>query len=182
MPKGSAKRAVKLYRFNVKKMSKKQEMQIATRQDQIAEVLRDKEIGKLLKRGKSYEEISVELGITTNEAFDLTRKVVAKWSGELSMTANEVREVQVKQLDALESLLTSQAFPHPIIDMNTGEPQLYPNGEVIMTDPDHSAIKLLMDVKERRAKLLGLDAADKLREKLVDRMERKYIGADPDAL
>lgn len=171
-----------IYTFAVKKITQKQETQILMSRQLTDELMRERKAAKMVVEGKSYDTIGQELGISTKDAFELSRQIVRKWSGELSMTANEVREIEVKRLDALVDIITQKAFPHEIININTGLPELDVNDKPILTEVDLAACRMLLDVADRRARLIGLDAADKLREKVVDQMTRKYIGGDPDEL
>jgi hypothetical protein len=182
MPTRTVKRGRDIYKFNKKPILKRQEMEIVTRKEVREEVLLQRTVGEMVVRGHSYDTIGEQLGIGTARAFELARSLVKKWSGDLAMTANEVKEIDVKRIDAMIELATANAFPHPVIDPKTGDPQLYANGEPILTEADTSWTGILLNLLDRRAKLLGLDAADKLRENAVDIMTRRYIGGDPDAL
>jgi len=171
-----------VYKFQQKKITQKKAAEIATANDLIQEMLLEKKVGQMTVEGQSLEQIGDMLGIPTSRAFEITKNLIAKWSGPLSFTANEVREIAVKRLDLMLSLTAQMAVPHPIISKETGLPILGDDGKPIMTPPDLNAIKIMLDIEDRRAKLLGIDAADKLKEKALDTLTRRYIGGEPDGL
>lgn len=156
--------------------------QIALSQAKITELKNEKKVIKMVERGKSYDEISYELGISTNEAFELAKRAIDKWCGELALSALQAREVQVRRLDALEAILWPEAEGKPVLD-DRGRP-VYDaiTGQPVINPPDKVAIKLILDIEDRRAKLLGLDAAGKLELSGTVGVRREYVNADIDKL
>lgn len=163
---------------------------ITARQQQIVQTKTEQGIEAKLRRdvvnhvikGYSYEEISEKLGVSTTEAYSIFKENSAKWRAELLNTREQCVEIELKRLDKLQVLLMDAAFPHPLISAETGMPILSERGVPIMSQIDYVAAKMLIDICDRRAKLLGLDAADKIKAQAVDIMERRYVGVNPDAL
>lgn len=156
--------------------------QIALNQEKLLEFKNEKKVIKMVERGKSYEDISYELGISTSEAFELAKRSIDKWCGELALSAIQAREVQIRRLDALEAILWHDAEGRPIID-DRGMPVIDgATGKPAINPPDKLAIKLILDIEERRAKLLGLDAASKIDASVTVGVRREYVNADIDQL
>lgn len=170
------------YKFKPKEVREAIVTEIALREDQVRQLSRQRQVANLVISGNSYEQIGDQLKISTLEAFNLAKDAIKRWAGELSHTANELKEIEAKRTEALLNIVMAKAVPHEIKDPVSGEPIRDINGNSILTSVDLDAVKVALQVMDRRAKLLGLDAADKLREKSVDLLTRKYIGVDPDAL
>ena len=170
------------YAFKPEKIREAMVTEIALRADRVRTLAKARQVHELIVKGESYETVSDKLGMTTVEAFNYEKELLKTWSGELCHSANEQKEIELKRIDAYTALVSKKAFPHQEIDFKTGKPMEYNDGSPVMSEPDLDAVRLLLVLSERRAKLLGIDAADKLKERVVDSMTRKYIGGDPDAL
>lgn len=155
-------------------------------------------VRKMIVRGKTYDQISRKLGITPKEAVDIARDITKTWLTEESMDAGSLREVEIQKLRAAHALAMHEAFPHPMTD-DLGQPILVRSCDCItdpsdpllnrpciygdhnkpaMSKPDPKWMDVFLEIGKRISSMLGLDAADKLKEKTVDLMERVYKGVD----
>lgn len=184
MPKTQTRNKAKKvnYRLDIVKASSNKIAAIAQDRQQIIDLNMQRKVTKLVVMGQTYDSIAEKLGISTKEAYDYTKEAIKNWTQELALSAEEARELEIKRLDAMIAMLMPRAFPHPIISEETGLPIRDAKGKEILTDPDITSCKLILEIVERKSRFMGLDAADKLKEKMADTLIRKYIGVDPDAL
>lgn len=119
-------------------------------------------------KGFSLEDIAIMNGITEQEAHKITVQAITKWAGPLSHSAADAREIDLQRLDKLLLQLHPYVFPEPYIDNETGA--------LTMPPIDAAATRLYLDTLERRAKLLGTDAAHKLEAQRNEILKRHYIG------
>jgi hypothetical protein len=89
----------------------------------------------LRKRGKSYNEIGIELGMTDAAAYQMVMRVLEAYDHDIRENVPCVRQIELKRLDQYIVALQKR--------INTGDPK---------------AILVALKVSERRAKLMGLDA------------------------
>jgi hypothetical protein len=91
--------------------------------------------------GATYKQIGIELGISEPAAFKLVTREIARQAQEVREDANQVKEMEMQRLDQL-TLLNAKNF----------------------TDPAKQgpAIDRALRIMERRCKLLGIDAAQKV--------------------
>jgi hypothetical protein len=136
----------------------------------------------LVLEGRSYEYVAFKLTLPTSEVHSMIQETLGRWIHLESLTALELRELESKRLDKVYALAITETFPHPIISQETGMPVLNAHGDPIMSQANPVWAKISIEIMNRRAALYGLDAAVKLQEKMVDVLERKYIGASPDDL
>lgn len=167
-------------------------IQAARNQNKLLVMREETKVLKLVKKGHTFEEVAEilskepgrEVGVSPKNALDLTKAAIARWCGELALDAKECRELDLKRLDAIQAILWTEIEPHElkddrgrvIIDAATLEPA--------MSRPDHNSIKLCLEIMSKRARLLGLES-DEAAVKVVNEVniiERRYVGADPDAL
>jgi|SRR5882724_1395290 len=94
----------------------------------------------LRKKGHTYREIGAQLGVSEQRAWQLVREELDRLTRERTLLADEVRRLELERLDQLQLGLWLEAC----------------KGEV-------SAVLPVLWIMQRRAKLLGLDAADQLR-------------------
>lgn len=167
-------------------------IQAARNQDKLAILREETKVLKLVKKGHTFEEVSEilskepgrEVGVSPKAALELTKAAIGRWCGELALDAKECRELDLKRLDAIQTILWSEIEPQELKD-ERGRPIIDPvTLEPAMSRPDHNSIKLCLDIMGRRARLLGLES-DEAAVKVVNEVniiERRYVGADPDAL
>ncbi|AOV16582.1 hypothetical protein BJI67_05410 [Acidihalobacter aeolianus] len=100
---------------------------------------RRKKAVELRKAGLSYAKIGERLGIARQSAFAHVRHVLSELQAETAESAEQVRQIELERLDRATELC-----------MRGIE-----NGEL-------AAIDRLIRIQERRARLLGLDAVERL--------------------
>jgi transposase-like protein len=91
------------------------------------------------KAGYTFREIADNLGCSVSNAYKLVRKALDEINAKTEIDAQEMRDVEVARLDALQVTLWRRAVV---------------NGEL-------GAIDRLLSVMNRRARLLGLDLPQK---------------------
>lgn len=94
---------------------------------------------ELRKNGYDYRTIAKALNTTVKTAYLDVQKCLAEIRANTHETAEDVLELELKRLDIAQAALMPK-----------------------VRDGDPRAIDTLMRVQERRAKYLGLDAANKL--------------------
>lgn len=167
-----------------KVISKLQASLIARTDERKQQLLREREVAKLSKEGHSLEVISDKLGVSTAEAFELQKSVIQKWATETALDAKLARELDLKRLDALLVILHREAEPHQLVNPEDGKPVIDGiTGYPVMTPPNLSAVKLILEVTDRRAKLLGLESQSKIVEDDKGQVvRREFVGVNPDKL
>ncbi len=127
-----------------------------------------REIAKDTLKGMDYEDIAVKRGMDVTEVRNLAKQAYEKWGGDLGQTAIEARTMDLKRMDAMLERLHPLIYPEPELDGTTG----------LMTIPktDFAAMKLALDIFDRRAKLLGTEAAHKLETDKMEFLRREYAG------
>jgi hypothetical protein len=117
-------------------------------------------------RGARYADIARELGITEATARKDVSVGYKARAAELRDTLDEVIAEQLEELDSLRALAWREALTkHPHVTQS-GRVALNTDGTPIYdTGPNSRARRDLLAIQERRAKLLGLDAALKINVK-----------------
>jgi hypothetical protein len=113
---------------------------------------RDAEAARLRGRGWGYQRIADHLGIALSTAHDAVARALNAIRAE---GAPETRALELERLDGLwEAALA-------VLERVTVDPD---SGEQVPADDDTrlKAVTTLLKVQERRAKLLGLDAEQKV--------------------
>lgn len=138
---------------------------------------KDREVIQDLIKGKTYEDIAKDHGISTKDAFEMARAVLTRWTKEFALDLVEARELDSKRLDAILVMLSKELEPKPKID-GEGKPIFDPfTGDPVMESPNLAVIKTYLDVLERRSKLHGLDTQRKVEmDRGVEVIERRYVG------
>jgi DNA-binding CsgD family transcriptional regulator len=115
-------------------------------------------------RGYRYSDIARELGISEATAKYDVRIVYKQRTAELRETVDELIAEQLEELDQLRFLTWRDAVTrHPQVIAQNGKIATYPDGTIIYdTGPNSRARRDLLAIQERKAKLLGLDAALKV--------------------
>lgn len=114
-------------------------------------------------RGARYPDIARELGISENLARQDIHQAYKQRAEELRHEVDVVIAEQVEELESLRALAWREAITrHPHVTQS-GRVALNADGTVIYdTGPNSRARRDLLAIQERKAKLLGLDAALKI--------------------
>lgn len=111
--------------------------------------------------GKTYDEIGASLGVTKQAAWSTVQKALAE---TLREPADRLREVEVARLDRLTVALWPMALGEPATEGGAAPSPL----------DQARAVLRLVQISDRRAKLLGLDAPVEIKvtEPIEDRAAR----------
>ena len=90
------------------------------------------------RQGMTFEEIGIEMGISTNSASQIVNRVLRKMAKMDAETVKVLRALELERLDAMQAQIWPEAM-----------------------SGDLKAIDRILKIMERRAKLAGLDAATK---------------------
>jgi hypothetical protein len=146
--------------------------------------IRDGQAAALRARGLTYAAIGERLGYSAQSAHEAVQRALrdsVKDGGEA------VRELELERLDYLYRRALDIAEKEHVAISNgrvvgrrTGE--VDEDGEPIWEDvlddgPELAAIKTLLQIQERRAKLLGLDSATKV--DVSGGLKYELVGVDP---
>lgn len=113
------------------------------------------EVMRLRRRGQTFEAIGEQLGVTRQRAHQIYTRALKE------IPAQEVTEYRAEQAERLDEMLRAAyavlARQHialsggnVVIDITTGE-------RVLDDGPKLAAIKTILAIEERRARLFGLD-------------------------
>jgi DNA-binding transcriptional MerR regulator len=111
------------------------------------------EVVRLRRRGVSFEDIGDALGVTKQRAHQIYRAALDE------IPAQEVAEYRAEQAERLDEMLRKayEVLERKHITVNNGK-VIYLGEEPMEDDaPTLMAIKTILQIEERRAKLLGLD-------------------------
>jgi hypothetical protein len=143
-------------------------------------VKKDGEAAALRARSWTYRQIGEALGMSTSTAYDAVQRALAD---TLAEPAAAVRALELEKLDALErAVLVVLEREHVTVSQGrvvrrrtdeieqvNGEDKVDDDGnpvyvweDILDDSPVLAAVDRLLKVADRRAKLLGLDAATKL--------------------
>ncbi len=158
-------------------------------------------IRKMVKRGTTYDKIAARLGLTTVDVVNEVRGIVQSWLTDEALDAPQLREVELQHLRAMKEYAMYMAMPHPMLD-DFGKPIMARNCDCCEADDpmfmkpcfieSHNVpakspgsqqwMQTAIQLSNRIAAMGGLDAADKLKERIVDSMERSYKGVAPNVI
>jgi hypothetical protein len=126
--------------------------------DRIAATARQAEAVRLRANGQTFDEIGQALGITKQAAFKLVTRAL---EATLREPASQVRVIDLERLDQLQvEALAVLRRTHYVVQ--GGKIVRGDDGEPLVDDaPTLQAIATIVRLMERRARLLGLDAAQK---------------------
>ncbi len=132
---------------------------------------RDAKAARLRADGHTYQQIADQLGFSHR---DLARRSVERaLAAVVREPAEELRHLELIRLDALW-LQAAQVMTTEHITVSQGRVVEGPDGLPIKDDgPTLSAIDRLLKIMERRAKLVGLDAASKVEVISVEDVDRE---------
>jgi hypothetical protein len=134
------------------------------RHDRIAATARQVEALQFRARGLPYEAVGEALGITKQAAFKLVDRALR---ATLREAGEQVRTLELDRLDRLQvAAETVLAARHYMLYqgevVSRTDPQTGQTAELVDDGPALSAVRTLLAVAERRARLLGLDAPAKV--------------------
>ncbi|MEV7006837.1 hypothetical protein [Streptosporangium sp. NPDC051022] len=120
---------------------------------------RDAEACRLRARGLTYEQIAVDLGMSSkSSAYEAVQRALAATVRE---PADEVRQMELMRLDELHrSALAVLEATHYVVDK--GAVVLWEGAPLVDDGPVLAAVDRLLKVQERRARLLGLDSPQRV--------------------
>lgn len=177
---------------------KRLERAVSARSEMIPEVIKEEDLKrratKMHIRGYAIDKIAAKLHIDPDVAFKYIREKVKHWIEHESFDPVELREVFSKRYDNAFAMALYEACPHPMTD-EFGRPVMgnicdchLPPGMLCweeghtaqkMTAANKEWLKAALDVMKEQKSLFGLDAADKLKAKQTELLERVYKGVDP---
>ena len=115
---------------------------------------RSREAFELRKRGLTFEQIGDRLGISRQAAHQMVTKRLDECIAQTKSDAKQVVEMELHRLDAMIAALWDEATTNPPADTSEGVASA-------MYESRHDAIDRVLKLMERRAKYLGLDAANR---------------------
>lgn len=136
------------------------------------------EVLRLRRTGMSFEKIGEQLGVTRQRAHQVYKTALEE------IVLEDVTLYRTEQAERLDALLEQAnevlAANHVVVQ----------HGKVVMHDgapltdrgPVLDAIKTIIDIESRRAKLLGLDTPVKQAVEVDGGLRYEVVGVDPDAL
>ena len=128
---------------------------------------------KRVVRGNTFEEIAREFHLEESEAVQVYRAAIRRWGTDLAETANEARTLDLNRYNAMLLQLHPLVFPEPALELN----KITGKYVTVQPDPDLVAMKMMLDIMDKRAKIYGYEAKDKMEEEKHEMLKRLYIGA-----
>ena len=146
----------------------------ATEEDQE----RRADVMRLRRQGQTFEAIGEQLGITKQRVHQLY------WDTLRKIPAQEVTEYRAEQAERLDEMLRKayEVLERKHITVSNGK-VIYLDDQPMEDDaPTLMAIKSILQIEERRAKLLGLDTPVKQQVEVDGALRYEIVGADPNDL
>lgn len=129
---------------------------------------RDAEACRLKSRSLSYRQIAVQLGFSDHT--NARRAVERALAATVVEPAAELRQIELMKLDALEQAALA-VLERQHVTVSKGEVVRH-DGELLIDDgPVLQAIDRLVKIQDRRAKLVGLDAPQRLEVITIDAID-----------
>ena len=106
---------------------------------------------ELRKAGISFRQIGEQLGVSEATAHKDVHAVLKRLAKQAEGKALEYRQLEAERIDALMAPLWTKARGRRIVDPQTGQ---------VVEDipPDYQAVGQVLNLMNRRARLMGLDA------------------------
>lgn len=109
---------------------------------------RDARIFGLKKSGLSNQEIARRFDMTAASVAAATRRQLGRLNSEAFLSYPEVLRLELERLDELQkSLWPLTQFRREVLD----------DGSEVMLEPDQNAVRTVLGIMDRRAKLLGMN-------------------------
>jgi hypothetical protein len=137
----------------------------------------------LRSQGQTWQAIADALGYADRAAAhkDVTRALDAN-RAELAETTEHHRALALERLDAL-SRATVTVLERLHVVVSHGRIIRDDDGKPLRDDgPELAAVARLIDIEQRRARLLGLDAPQRLDATTAGTVRYEIVGTDMDAL
>lgn len=136
----------------------------------------DAEAARLRAQGWAYRRIAAHLGISVSTAHTRVERALKETVQE---AAAEVRTLELERLDALY-VAAMDVLERQHVTVSHGK-VIYQGEQPLIDDgPVLAAIDRLLKISERRAKLLGLDSAEKV--EVSGGVKYEIVGVDPASL
>lgn len=109
---------------------------------------RDTRIFALKKSGLSNQEIARRFDMTAASVAAATRRQLGRLNSEAFLSYPEVLRLELERLDELQKgLWPLTQFRREVLD----------DGSEVMVEPDQNAVRTVLGIMDRRAKLLGMN-------------------------
>ena len=109
---------------------------------------RDSRIFKMRQAGVAVAEIAKRFGITTSAVSKAVNRQLTKLNSEALMAYPEVLRMELERLDTLQAAIWPMT-QHRKIRLD--------DGSEVQVEPDIKAINQVLQIMDRRSKLLGMD-------------------------
>lgn len=109
---------------------------------------RDARIFKMRQAGVAVGEIAKRFGVTTSAVGKAVNRQLAKLNSEALMAYPEVLRMELERLDSLQAAIWPMT-QHRKVKLD--------DGSEIQVEPDIKAINQVLQIMDRRSKLLGMD-------------------------
>lgn len=109
---------------------------------------RDARIFKMRQAGVAVAEIAKRFGVTTSVVNKAVNRQLAKLNSEALMAYPEVLRMELERLDSLQAAIWPMT-QHRKVKLD--------DGSEIQVEPDIKAINQVLQIMDRRSKLLGMD-------------------------
>jgi sigma-70-like protein len=130
---------------------------------------RDLEAFRLRVTGHSVPEIAASLGISESRVGNAIRRAIA---GAYRWVADEQRLIELESLDELEHMLWERLRSELPVLANARGIVLDMNGEIVLDDRFLlEAMDRILKIKERRSRLMGLDAPARAEVVTIDKID-----------
>lgn len=156
------------------RLSKAREAEIAARRERAV---------ALRSQGQTWQAIADTMGYSDRAAAhkDVTRALEATRT-QLAETTEHHRALALERLDALSRAAVA-VLERAHVVVSHGRIITDDEGEPLRDDgPELAAVKTLIDIEQRRARLLGLDAPQKLDTTMAGSVRYEVVGVDTDKL
>tara|TARA_R110000868_G_scaffold41870_1_gene142331 strand:+ start:375 stop:995 length:621 start_codon:yes stop_codon:yes gene_type:complete len=111
-------------------------------------VERDTRIFGLKKSGISNQDIGRRFNMSASAVAAATRRQLGRLNSEAWLSYPEVLRLELERLDELQkSLWPLTSFRREVLD----------DGSEVMVEPDQNAVRTVLGIMDRRAKLLGMN-------------------------
>ncbi len=132
------------------------------------------EVMRLRRQGQTFEEIGEQLGVTRQRAHQIY------WQTLREIPAQQVAEYRAEQAERLDELLRKahEVLQRRHITVSNGQVVRLDGQPVEDDGPTLMAIKTILAIEERRAKLFGLDTPVKQQVEVDGGVRYEIVGVD----
>ncbi|WP_084965269.1 sigma factor-like helix-turn-helix DNA-binding protein [Thermoactinospora rubra] len=129
---------------------------------------------RLRRQGQTFEEIGEQLGVTRQRAHQIY------WQTLREIPAQQVAEYRAEQAERLDELLRKahEVLQRRHITVSNGQVVRLDGQPVEDDGPTLMAIKTILAIEERRAKLFGLDTPVKQQVEVDGGVRYEIVGVD----